>query len=76
MNIGMNSFEICYSKDYSQLVITNRNQNIAYTKVSNYGIETGYNVYGEPVSFVIPEPENIFGIPISDFLKIKCVVNN
>lgn len=72
----MNSFEVCYSQDDSALMVVNRHQNVSYKKVSNYGIEIGYNVYGEPVSFIFPEPENIFGAPISDFLKIQCVVNN
>ncbi len=72
----MNSFEVCYSQDDAALTIVDRNQNIAYRKTSNYGIEIGYNVHGKPVSFVFPEPEIIFGVPISDFLKIQCVVNN
>lgn len=76
MNVGMNSFEVCYSQNDSALMIVNRNQNVAYKKTSNYGIEIGYNVYGEPISFVFPEPEIIFGVPTSDFLKIQCVVNN
>ena len=72
----MNSFEVCYSPDDLALMIVNRQQNVAYKKVGNYGIEIGYNVYRRPVSFVFPEPEIIFGAPISDFEKIQCVVNN
>ena len=60
----------------SALYIVNHNRNVAYEKESNYGVKTGFNVFGEPVSFVIPEPEILFGVTTSDFKKINNNINN
>ena len=72
----MNNFEVCYSEKMSALYIVNRNRNVAYETESNYGVKVGYTVFGEPISFIIPEPENLFGVATSDFKKINSNINN
>lgn len=65
----INNMYACYNEILDVFEIYNGVNNQVVTKMpGRYGIEMGLDINNDPISILIPEPENLFGFK-SEFLK-------